>query len=127
MRLGNKTGGLGLDNWNIGALAQHWWSYAGDDSRDDTSQTDIQYFINWRLNDTQLIGMTPNIRVDWQAEADDRLSLPVGLGTVGLFRVGKLPVRWGAEAQYYPIRSDSLGPEWNVKEFSSPIILNPLK
>ncbi len=31
--------------FNVGIFAQHWWSYAGDDDRDDTSLTDIQYFI----------------------------------------------------------------------------------
>ena len=45
LRLGTKSGGFGLDHFNIGFLAQHWTSYAGDDDRSETNQTDIQYFI----------------------------------------------------------------------------------
>jgi len=125
--LGNQSGGLGIENWNIGALAQHWWSYAGDSDRAHTNQTNIQYFINWRLNDTQLIGMTPNIQINWKADGDEKLSFPIGLGTIGMFKIGKLPFRWGVEAQYYVISPDSVGPEWNFKVFFAPIILNPFK
>ncbi len=127
VRLGNESGGLGIENWNLGLLAQQWWSYAGDSDRDSTSQMDIQYFINWRLNDTQLIGMTPNIRIDWKADSGDKVSLPIGLGTIGMFRLGRMPVRWGVELQYYVLRPDDFGPEWNLKVFFAPIILNPLK
>ena len=112
---------------NFGALAQHWWSYAGDSDRPATNQTDIQYFINWKMDATQLVGMTPNIRINWEADSDDMLSLPIGLGTIGMFRIGKLPVRWGVEAQYYVVQPDAAGPEWNIKLFIAPIILNPLK
>jgi len=125
--LGNQSGGLGIKNWNIGALAQHWWSYAGDSDREHTNQTNIQYFINWRLNDTQLIGMTPNIQINWNADSGDRLSFPIGLGTIGMFRIGRLPIRWGVEVQYYVISPDSVGPEWNFRVFFAPIILNPFK
>jgi hypothetical protein len=33
----------------IGFLLQHWWSYAGDDDRPDTSQTDIKYIARYSL------------------------------------------------------------------------------
>ena len=93
LNLGKEHGHLGLESWNIGFLAQQWWSYAdaGSSDRDEQNQSDIQYFLNWKMNDTQLIGMTPNIRINWKADdSDDRLSLPVGLGTIGLFKLGKL-------------------------------------
>jgi hypothetical protein len=34
-RLGNDHGGFGIEHFNIGVLAQHWWDYAGDDDRTD--------------------------------------------------------------------------------------------
>jgi hypothetical protein len=34
--------------WIFGAFPQHWWSFAGNDDRKSTSQSNIQYFI-WRL------------------------------------------------------------------------------
>ena len=127
LRLGNQSGGLGIENWNVGALVQQWFSYAGDNDRRSTSQMDIQYFLNWRLNDTWLIGMTPNIRINWKADTDNAVSFPIGLGTIGMFKLGPMPVRWGVEVQYYVVRPDDFGPEWNFKVFFAPIILNPFK
>ena len=114
VRLGNTSGGLGIENWNIGLLAQHWWSFAGDDGRESTSQSDIQYFINWKKDAVNLIGMTPNIQIDWEKEGSDRFSVPIGLGTIGFFKWGNTPVRWGVELQYYVMQPDPVGPEWNL-------------
>jgi hypothetical protein len=112
----------------VGSVSrQHWWSYGGQGNREETSQTDIQYFINWRLNDTQLIGMTPNIRINWKADGGQKFSVPIGLGTIGMFKLGRLPVRWGVEVQYYVVKPDRVAADWNFKVFFSPIILNPLK
>jgi hypothetical protein len=126
-RLGSDYGNWGIESWNIGALAQQWWDFAGDDDRADTSQSDIQYFINWKQNATRLIGMTPNIKIDWKKSGSDRFTIPVGLGTIGLFRWGKMPVRWGIEAQYYVNQPDDFGPDWNLKLFIAPVAANPFK
>ncbi len=129
LRLGNDYGGFGIEHFNIGALAQQWWSYAGDDDRESTNQMDIQYFVNWKATPTLLIGMTPNISINWEADGgfSDKVALPVGLGTIGLFSIGKLPVRWGIEAQYYLTGPESVRREWNIRFFVAPIISNPFK
>jgi hypothetical protein len=127
VRLGNSFGGSGIENWNIGVLAQTWWSVAGSDNRPDTRQSDIQYFINYKKTATQLIGMTPNIQIDWEKSGKDRFSVPIGLGTIGLFRWGKTPMRWGIEMQYYVMQPDPVGPQWNLKMFIAPIKANPFK
>ena len=116
-----------MEHFNIGVLAQHWWDVAGDDDRASISQSDIQYFINWKATPTQLIGMTPNIRIDWNKDGSDRFSVPIGIGTIGMFQWGNIPMRWGIEFQYYVNQPDPVGPEWNVKVFLAPIIGNPFK
>ena len=125
--IGSESGGLGIDNWNMGILAQQWWSVAGNDKYEHTNQMDIQYFIYWRMTETALVGMTPNINIDWTAKGGDRIALPIGLGYVDVIKIGKLPVRVGIEAQYYLLRRDSDGPEWNFRIFFTPIIPNPFK
>ncbi len=128
VRLGKESGGLGIENWNIGALAQQWFSYAGNGDREAVNRMNIQYFLNWKVNAIQLIGMTPNIIIDWkEKDIDDAVSLPIGLGTIGMFKFGKLPVRWGVEAQYYIVQSDASGPRFNFRVFFAPIVANPLK
>lgn len=128
-RLGSDYGKFNIDSFNIGALAQQWWSYAGDDDREGTNQADIQYFLNWKIDATAMIGMTPNISINWDAGGsfDDKVALPVGLGYIDLFRVGKLPIRWGVEGQYYLTGPDEIRREANLKVFIAPIIPNLLK
>jgi len=117
-----------VGGFNYGALAQHWWSYAGDDDRENTSQTDIQYFINYRLSKTELVGMTPNIRYNWEADdSDDKLTLPIGLGYSNVYKLGKLPVRIAAEVQYSVISPDNVGSDWNFRLLFIPVIPNPFR
>ncbi len=71
--------------------------------------------------------ISPNIQIDWNKSGRDRFSVPIGLGTIGLFRLGKVPIRWGLEAQYYVMQPDPVGPEFNLKLFFAPIIGNPFK
>ena len=92
-----------------------------------TSQSNIQYFINWKQNATRLIGMTPNIEVDWKKSGNDRFAVPIGLGTIGLIRIGNVPVRWGVEMQYYAMQPDPVGKQWNLKLFIAPVAANPFK
>jgi hypothetical protein len=126
-RLGNQSGGWGIEHFNLGFLAQQWWSYGGDSDRDSTSQADIQYFINWRQDATNLIGMTPNIRINWKESGSDRYSVPVGLGKIGLTKWGGKLIRWGVEAQYYVAQPDLVAPKWNLRFFIAPVIGNPFK
>ena len=128
VRLGNSFGEpSSSESWNIGVLAQHWWDFAGEGDREDVNESNIQYFINYKYNATQLIGMTPNIVINWEESGSDRFSVPIGLGTIGFMRWGKVPVRWGAEIQYYVAQPDDFGPEWNLKLFIAPIAPNPFK
>lgn len=141
-RLGNKTNDItSIDSWNVGFLAQHWWDVSGsDDVVESTNQSDIQYFLNYRLSPTALVGMTPNIQIDWEKEGSDRFTVPVGLGYIGMFKIGQMPVRWGAEIQYYVAKPDvdsddhfggpdytPYAPDWNFKVFVAPVTMNPFK
>ena len=115
-------------DFNFGLLPQHWWSYAGKDSRKETSLTDIQYFINYRANTTALVGMAPNIRINWKADkSKDKFTVPIGLGYNDLAFMGKLPFRYGVEMQYSIIRPDNIGTKWNIRVYFIPIIPNLFK
>jgi len=137
-RLGSgNSDPMSIESWNVGLLAQHWWDVNGDT---DISQSDIQYFINYKAGATGLVGMTPNIQINWEADGKDRFTVPVGLGYIGMTKIGPMPVRWGIEAQYYVMKPDASAdsdfgqegytpytPDWNIKFFVAPITLNPFK
>lgn len=140
-RLGKETGQpMNIDSWNVGILAQQWWDVGGSDSvTESTNQADIQYFLNYRVSNTALIGMTPNIQIDWEKDGSDRFTVPVGLGYIDMFKVGPMPVRWGVELQYFVMKPDAnvgtanpseyipYSPDWNLKFFVAPVTLNPFK
>jgi hypothetical protein len=112
--------------WIVGAIAQHWWSYAGDDNREDVNLTDIQYIGFYRLTDKTNIGVgTPNININWNADNNNRWTVPIGIGFNTMAKIGKLPVKWGLELHYYVEKPDNFGPEWNLRLIFSPIIPKP--
>lgn len=109
--------------WTLGLFPQHWWSYAGDSNRDDTSASNIQYFIYYNITDTIKVGMSPNITIDWKADKGEMVTLPVGLGVNWMTKLGKLPVRFGVEGYYSAIHpEDSMGSRFGVRFMITPVI-----
>ena len=111
--------------WVYGILAQHWQSYAGDSDRADTSRTDIQYTIRYALPHAMSIGMGPTISYDWEAESDNALTFPIGLGLTKTTRWGKTPVKLRAELHYSIVKPDDYGTEWNFRIQITPVINSP--
>lgn len=113
--------------WVYGVLAQHWESYAGDSDRADTSRTDIQYTIRYALPNAMSIGMGPTITYDWEADSDNALTFPIGLGITKTTRWGKTPVKLRAELHYSVIKPEDYGTEWNFRIQITPVINSPFK
>jgi hypothetical protein len=84
--------------WIVGGLLNQWWSFAGDGNRASTSSMNLQYFVFYLLPDSWQVGMSPNVQVNWKADSDNKLTLPVGIGVGKLFKFGKLPVKFTASA-----------------------------
>lgn len=113
---------LGKD-WTLGIFPQHWWSVGGDDDRAAISQTNIQYFVYRKLPNQWSIGASPNISIDWTADGEPDVNLPVGIGINKTTFFGKVPARIGLEASYYALRSDNgLSPEWGLRFSITPVI-----
>jgi len=121
--------------WIVGGVAQHWWSFAGDDDltintslgpatvdRPDVNLTDFQYIIRYRYSPLTNIGVAPNIQYNWETE---ELSLPVGIGFDTLVKIGKLPVKIGAEVYYYVQQDDDFGPKWQLRLLFVPVLPAP--
>jgi hypothetical protein len=121
--------------WIVGAVAQHWWSFAGEDTikvdtsvgevrvdRPDVNLTDIQPIIRYRVSNKTNIGMAPNWRYNWET---DQLSLPIGIGFDTLIKIGKLPVKIGIEAYYYVERDDDFGPKYQLRFLFVPVLPSP--
>ena len=113
--------------WKIGALATHYWDFAGEDDRDDVNLTNLQYFVFYSLDETTSIGAAPNIIANWEQNEDNILTLPVGIGISKTFKFGKVPVRFGAEIHYSIIQPDDVaGSEWNFRFYVIPAVPSAL-
>ena len=123
------------EKWILGGIAQHWWSFAGEDTttvntnlgpvtidRPDVNLTDFQYIIRYRWSKLTNIGCAPNIRYNWETE---QLNLPIGIGFDTLVKLGPLPVKIGAELYYYVVKSDDFGPEWQFRLLFVPVLPSP--
>lgn len=109
--------------WKVGLLLQQYWDYAGFDDRDNVSLMNLQYFLQYTLNETTSIGVTPNIIANWEQDSSNRWTVPIGLGINKTFQFGKLPVRIGIEAHYSVIQPDDVpGAEWDVRVFFIPAV-----
>ena len=114
---------MGKD-WIWGVFPQQWWSFAGNSDRKSTNLTNIQYFI-WRMLPGEWqIGMSPNITMNWEADRDNRFTVPVGLGVGKLVRLGKLPLKIQLQGQYSVIHPDDYGQRWNFQLQLTPVIPN---
>ena len=113
------------EKWIYGAVAQHWWSFAGDNDRDSVNLTDVQYVLRYRVTPMTNIGFGPNIRINWDADSDNKWSVPVGLGADTLVKLGPLPAKIGFEAYHYVEKPDDFGPEWQIRFLFVPVIPSP--
>jgi hypothetical protein len=123
-QVGPAAVGLYLSkDWIFGAFPQQWWSFAGNDDRPDTSQMNIQYFL-WRLlpGAWQVGTGGPNIAINWKADDDNKVNLPIGLGVAKTVRLGKLPVKFQLEGSYSVVQQDFLAPRWNIRFTITPVI-----
>jgi hypothetical protein len=119
------AGYVGKD-WTASVTAQQWWSFAGDDSRPDTNQLNLNYVLIRSLPGRWQIGMQPTLTVDWTASSGNAVSFPIGLGVGRTIRMGKLPIQLWLEADYYAVRPDDLsGPRWGIDLQIAPVIPRP--
>jgi len=110
--------------WSKGLFIQQWWSYAGDEMRNDVSKMDFQYVLRRNLG-TMSIGFGPTVSVDWTKKGKDALTFPIGLGITKTVKMGKFPVKMRFEPQYSIIRPDDYGNVWNVRIQIVPVIKSP--
>ena len=68
------------------------WSQAGHNDASDVNFFSLQYFINYNFNNGWYISSTPTITADWEANNDDRRTVPFGGGVGRLVKFGKQPV-----------------------------------
>ena len=100
-------------NWVIGCLAQNVWSYAGSGDT-DVNKLLFQYFINYNLPNGWYLSSTPSITANWEADNDDRWTVPFGGGVGKIIKLNKMPIDVKL-AGYWNADKPEFGPDWNLQ------------
>ncbi|XRG83982.1 hypothetical protein V5738_04775 [Salinisphaera sp. SPP-AMP-43] len=95
----------------MGALANHIWSFAGDNDRRDVSSTFMQPFIAYTNKNATTFTVNSETTYDWKAK--DWL-VPFNFQVNQLLKVGQQPIQIGGGVRYYA-DSPRHGPDWGLR------------
>ena len=94
--------------WTIGVLANHIWSFAGDDSRSDVNSTFLQPFITYGASGGITYALNTESTYNWVSE---EWSVPINVSVSKLTNFGSQPVQLQAGLRYWAESPDNTGPE----------------
>lgn len=98
---------------SMGILGRQLWSFAGDDDREEVSQTLIEPFLNYNLDNGWFLITDLVITANWKADEGNRWTVPIGGGAGRVFKIGKQAINSRLEAYYNVERPDG-APEYSV-------------
>ncbi|WP_223033996.1 hypothetical protein [Hanstruepera marina] len=131
-------GALGLivsHAWSVGSgkdadptssaiLPDDFWATSGPSS-DGVSITAGQYFYTINLNKGWQITASPTYAYNHNATDGNKFTLPIGTGIQKVTRIGKLPVRFGAQYWYYVASPEAFGPQHQFRITIAPVVPLP--
>jgi hypothetical protein len=98
-----------------GFLILNLWSFAGDADRANVNEMTLQPFMNYNMSDGWYLTTSPLITADWEANSDNRWTVPLGGGIGRIFKVGDQPVNANIAAYYNVVTPDETGPSWQLR------------
>jgi len=99
--------------WVVGSLFSNIWSVGGS-GKQDINLITWHYFINYNLPDSWYLTTAPIITANWEADSDNRWTVPFGGGVGKIFKIGKQPVN-AQVAAYKNVESPELGADWQFR------------
>jgi hypothetical protein len=103
--------------WTYGVLANHLWSYAGNEDRRSVNATFVQPFISYSTKTKTTFGLNAESTYDWN---ESQWIVPVNATVAQLVKIGKLPVQFTVGARYYA-EGPSGAPEWGLRFVITPL------
>ena len=97
--------------WTYGILANHIWSFAGDDDRADINATFLQPFLSYTTKDAWTYAVNTESTYDWENE---QWTVPLLAGVSKLVVFKKQPVSIGINGRYFAEGPDS-APDWSIR------------
>jgi len=114
-----------ITDWGVyGVLASHVIDLIEKRGKKtpDTTQTTLQAYFSYDLGRGWQLISNPVITYDWEGDSGNKLNLPLGGGIAWTMKVGKMPIRFTAEAQYFVASTNRFSSDWLYKFSVSPIM-----
>ncbi len=100
--------------WTVGGLANHIWSFAGEDDRSDVNATFLQPFMAYTTPGATTLSLNSESTYDWETET---WSVPVNATVSQLLSIGSQKLSLGGGVRYWADSPDS-GPDgWGGRAF----------
>jgi hypothetical protein len=100
-------------NWVVGSLFSQIWSFAGDGPQ-DVSLFTWQYFVNYNLPNKWYLTSAPIVTANFEANSDNRWTVPLGGGVGKVFKIGDQPINAQLSA-YKNVVAPDLGADWQIR------------
>ncbi|MFO1313069.1 MAG: transporter [Burkholderiales bacterium] len=98
--------------WSYGALANHIWSFAGDESRQNVNQSFLQPFLSYTTPEAWTFGVNSESTYNWNG---NRWTVPIGVSVSHVMKFGEQPVSLSAGLRYW-VESPDYGPQgWGLR------------
>jgi hypothetical protein len=98
---------------SVGILGRHLWSVGGDSDRRNVSQSLVEPFVNYNLDNGWYLISDSVITYDWKIKSGDKMTLPLGGGVGKIFKVGEQAMNARVEAYANVVRPDG-APDWTI-------------
>jgi hypothetical protein len=98
-----------------GFLINNLWSYAGDEGRSNVNAMTLQPFFNYNLPKGWYLTSSPVITANWEANSDNRWTVPIGGGIGRIFKIGDQPINAQLTAYYNVVTPDDTGANWQLR------------
>lgn len=93
--------------WTYGVLANHIWSFAGSEDRNDISNTFVQPFLSYTTPTAWTFALNTESTYNWKAK---EWSVPINFTVSKLVKVNEQPISLTAGLRYWAAAPDN-GPE----------------
>ena len=98
--------------WTLGFLANHIWSVAGDDQRNDINATFMQPFVSYITQTKTTLGVSTESTYDWESE---KWSVPVNFTVNQLLKTGDQIYQVGAGVRYWAESPNTGAEDWGFR------------
>lgn len=98
--------------WTYGVLANHIWSFAGEDSREQISATFLQPFLAYVTSTKTTFSLNTESTYDWK---DEEWSVPVNVGVSQMLKIGPQILQVQLGARYWADSPPGGADDWGLR------------